>query len=46
MMSYFLLIAYLKMSCFIILRNCDIMFFVNYVFENDIFMYVLQRRLY
>ena len=46
--SCFLLIAYLKMSCFLrihnVINNCDVMFFVNCVFENV--MYVLLYHLY
>ena len=53
MMSCFSLIAYLKMTCFLlflrirnVVNNYVVMFFANYVFENDIFMYILQHRLY
>ena len=49
-MTCFLIIAYLKITCFLLLlrirNNYDVMFFVNCVFENDMFMYILQRRLY
>ena len=41
MMTCFLLIAYLKMTCFyyflLIHNNYDVIFFVNCVFENDMF---------
>ena len=50
LMTYFLLIAYLKMTCFyyflLIRNNYDNMFFANSIFKNDIFMYILQCRLY
>ena len=53
MMPYFLLITYLKMTYFYyflrirnVINNRDDMFFANCIFENDIFMYILQRRLY
>ena len=39
--SCFLLIAYLKMLFLRIRNNYDDMFFVNCVFENDMFMYIL-----
>ena len=52
-MTYFLLIAYLKMTCFyyfcgflMSLNNHDDIFFINCVFENDMFMYVLLYHLY
>ena len=48
--SCFLLIAYSKMTYFLLFlrirNNYNIMFFVNCVFENDMFMYILQHRLY
>ena len=51
MTTCFLLIAYLKMTYFIIFadllimkNNCDDMFFVNCVFEND--MFILFLRIY
>ena len=38
------------MTCFLLFlwirNNYDDMFFVNCVFENDIFMYILLYRLY
>ena len=49
-MSCFLLITYLKMSYFCyflrIRNNYDVIIFVNCVFENDMFMYILLYRLY
>ena len=45
MMPCFLLITYLKITCFYlylrISNNCDDIFFNNCVFKNDIFMYIL-----
>ena len=53
MITCFLLITYLKMTYFyyfcgfvILWNNYDNIFFVNCVFENDIFMYVLLYHLY
>ena len=44
-MTCFLIIAYLKITCFLLLlrirNNYDVLFFVNCVFKNDIFMYIL-----
>ena len=44
-MTYFLLIAYLKMTCFFIFaglwchkNNCDDIFFVDCIFENSMFL--------
>ena len=38
------------MTCFLRIRiavnNCNVIFFVNCVFENDMFMYVLLYHLY
>ena len=49
-MTCFLLIAYLKNVMFYyflrICNNYDIMFFINCIFKNDIFMYVLLYHLY
>ena len=49
-MTYFLLIAYLKMTCFLLFlrirNNYDDIFFANCVFENDMFMYILLYHLY
>ena len=49
-MTYFLLIAYLRMTCFyyfcgfvIIVMAC---FFANCVFENNMFTYILLYHLY
>ena len=44
-MTCFLIIAYLKITCFLlylrIRNNYDIMFFANCVFEYNMFMYIL-----
>ena len=44
-MTFFLLITYLKMTYFLLFlrirNNYDIIFFINCVFKNDIFMYIL-----
>ena len=44
-MTYFLLIAYLKMTYFYyflwIRNNYDVIIFVNCIFENDMFMCIL-----
>ena len=52
-MTCFLLITYLKMTYFyyfcgfvILWNNHNGMFFINCVFEHDIFMYVLLYHLY
>ena len=49
-MTCFLLIAYLKMTCFLLFsrirNNCDDMFFVNCVFKNVIFRYILLYHFY
>ena len=53
-MTYFLLIAYLKITCFyyflqiydVIKNNCDDIFFINCIFENDMFLLFLLIRNY
>ena len=49
-MTYILLNCVFKNDIFLricnVINNYDIMFFDNRVFENDMFMYILQLRLY